>query len=78
MRKPGAVSLQMVLEREGHEVEAVENVDGALQRFGTRHFDLILCDYRMPGKTGIDLLRELAEPVRRRDLVDCAARAIEG
>ena len=24
-----------------------------------RHFDLIVCDYRMPGKTGLDLLTEL-------------------
>lgn len=104
-------SIRMVLEREGHEVETVESVDGALQRLGVRQFDLVLCDYRMPGKTGIDLLKELAErgctvpviivsayadcntelaagamgatavlhkPVRRKDLIDCATRAIEG
>jgi DNA-binding response OmpR family regulator len=52
-------SIQKVLEREGHTVRTAENVDGALQALGTDHFDLIVCDYRMPGKTGIDLLVEL-------------------
>lgn len=56
-------SIQKVLEREGHTVQTAENVDGALERLGTGHFDLVVCDYRMPGKTGMDLLIEL----RRRD-----------
>lgn len=52
-------SVQKVLEKEGHDVEAVETVDAALERISARKFDLIVCDYRMPGKTGIDLLMEL-------------------
>jgi DNA-binding NtrC family response regulator len=52
-------SIQKVLEREGHTVHAAGNVDGALEALGTHHFDLVVCDYRMPGKTGIDLLIEL-------------------
>jgi DNA-binding NtrC family response regulator len=52
-------SIQRVLEREGHTVHAAENVDGALEALGRHHFDLVVCDYRMPGKTGIDLLIEL-------------------
>ena len=52
-------SIQKVLEREGHTVRTAENVDGALEALGTHHFDLVVCDYRMPGKTGIDLLLEL-------------------
>lgn len=56
-------SIQKVLEREGHTVHAAANVDGALETLGAGHFDLVVCDYRMPGKTGIDLLIEL----RRRD-----------
>jgi len=52
-------SIQKVLEREGHTVQTAENVDGALVALGTGHFDLVVCDYRMPGKTGIDLLIEL-------------------
>ena len=52
-------SIQKVLEREGHMVFAAENVDGALKALDAHHFDLVVCDYRMPGKTGIDLLLEL-------------------
>jgi len=52
-------SIQKVLEREGHTVQTAENVDGALAALAGRHFDLVVCDYRMPGKTGVDLLIEL-------------------
>jgi len=52
-------SIQKVLEREGHTVQTAENVDMALETLGTNHFDLVVCDYRMPGKTGIDFLVEL-------------------
>ena len=52
-------SIQKVLEREGHTVQAAGNVDGALEALRLQHFDLVVCDYRMPGKTGIDLLVEL-------------------
>lgn len=52
-------SVQDVLRREGHDVEAVASVDCALERLRARKFDLVVCDYRMPGKTGIDLLEEL-------------------
>jgi len=56
-------SIQKVLEREGHTVQTAESVDRALETLTTNHFDLVVCDYRMPGKTGIDLLIEL----RRQD-----------
>ena len=52
-------SIQKVLEREGHTVQTAGDVDGALQALGSNHFDLVVCDYRMPGKTGLDLLVEL-------------------
>jgi DNA-binding NtrC family response regulator len=52
-------SIQKVLEREGHTVETAENVDQALDALSIGQFDLVVCDYRMPGKTGIDLLKEL-------------------
>ena len=52
-------SIQKVLEREGHMVQTAESVDGALEALATNHFDLVVCDYRMPGKTGVDLLIEL-------------------
>ncbi len=40
-------------------VHTAESVDRALEALGMNHFDLVVCDYRMPGKTGIDLLIEL-------------------
>jgi DNA-binding NtrC family response regulator len=52
-------SIQKVLERAGHTVQTAENVDGALDALNIDHFDLVVCDYRMPGKTGLDLLVEL-------------------
>ena len=52
-------SIQKVLEREGHMVQTAGNVDGALEALDIQHFDLVVCDYRMPGKTGMDLLIEL-------------------
>src|SRR5438128_2260603 len=56
-------SIQKVLEREGHTVQTAESVDGALEVLGTNHFDLVVCDYRMPGKSGVDLLIELKRQV---------------
>jgi CheY-like chemotaxis protein len=49
------------LEREGHTLYAARDVDTAIQAVKQKQFDLIVSDYRMPGKTGIDLLMELAE-----------------
>jgi len=50
---------QKVLGREGHAVQGAESVDGALEAVGANHFDLIVCDYRVPGKPGMDFLIEL-------------------
>jgi len=52
-------SIQKVLERAGHTVRAAGTVDSALEALAMNHFDLVVCDYRMPEKTGIDLLLEL-------------------
>src|SRR5262249_6487917 len=52
-------SIQKVLQREGHTVQTAASVDGALTALHEAHFDLVVCDYRMPGKTGLDLLLEL-------------------
>src|SRR5262245_3072226 len=59
-------SIQKVLEREGYKVESAPDVDGALEALRAGRFDLVVCDYRMPGKTGIDLLQEMKR--ERRDV----------
>jgi DNA-binding NtrC family response regulator len=48
-----------ILERDGHVLESACDVDSAIQAVKRRHFDLIVSDFRMPGKTGLDLLIEL-------------------
>ena len=52
-------SIQKVLERQGHTVQTAGDIDSALKTLAARHFDLVVCDYRMPGVTGIELLIEL-------------------
>ena len=52
-------SMQKVLEQQGYVVRATDDVDSALHELAAQHFDLVVCDYRMPGKTGIDLLIEM-------------------
>ena len=52
-------SIQRVLEREGYDVETAPDADSALEALHARSFDLLVCDYRMPRKTGLELLEEL-------------------
>ena len=59
-------SIRKVLEREGYRVESAPDVDGALEALRAGRFDLVVCDYRMPVKTGIDLLQEMKR--ERRDI----------
>ena len=58
-------SIRRILERQGYDVESVPDVDSALRSLGERHFDLVVCDYRMPGRSGIDLLKELNQQESR-------------
>jgi len=52
---------QALLARIGHEATAVESVDSALSLFAdkTTHFDLIITDFRMPGRDGLELVQEI-------------------
>jgi DNA-binding NtrC family response regulator len=54
-------SIRTTLEREGYLVESAVGVDDALSAIHRRSFDLIVCDFRMPGKNGMELLTELHE-----------------
>jgi len=51
--------LQDTLERAGHRVVAVNNVDAALNVLARGGIDLIISDYRMPGTTGLEFLARL-------------------
>jgi DNA-binding NtrC family response regulator len=52
-------SMRAVLERNGYDVESADHVDAAVEALSRGKFDIVFCDYRMPDKTGIDLLREV-------------------
>ncbi len=52
-------AIRKVLEREGHTVLSVAHVDRALEALERAEFDLVICDYRMPDKSGLDLLIEM-------------------
>ena len=53
--------LSMLLEKEGYEVETVENGAEALERLTDEFYDLVVCDVRMPELDGLELLDELDE-----------------
>ena len=52
-------SLQLLLAAEGHEVAVAEDADAALRHLGMAPADVVLCDVRMPGTDGMDLLPQL-------------------
>jgi two-component system chemotaxis response regulator CheY len=49
-------------------IEEAEDGAGGLHRLQTEHFDLIVCDWNMPGMTGIDLLKAVRADERLKDL----------
>jgi two-component system response regulator AtoC len=54
-------SLQLVLSAEGYEVSGAEDANAALARLKNSSFDVVLCDLRMPGMDGMDLLPQLVQ-----------------
>ena len=54
-------SLQTLLELEGYSVETGGDGEEGLARIGERPFDLILLDFALPDRNGIEILREIRE-----------------
>jgi DNA-binding NtrC family response regulator len=48
------------LGRKGHEVDGVADGEAALERLGAGGYDVVVLDMKMPGREGIEVLRELA------------------
>src|SRR5262245_22301290 len=53
------VTLQRLLAREGHEVLIEKRGDTGLDRAASERIDVVLCDLKLPGLSGLDLVREL-------------------
>ena len=50
---------RLVLEQKGYRVDALPNADDALTQLRRESYDLVLLDQQMPGRTGIEMLREI-------------------
>jgi len=55
----GRETILKTLERQGHTLESASGVDQAIETIKRRQFDFVVCDYRMPGKSGLDFLVEM-------------------
>ncbi|MDY0216859.1 MAG: sigma-54 dependent transcriptional regulator [Bacteroidales bacterium] len=56
-------TLKDILEYEKYEVQIAEDGIVGLELFSQDKFDLVLCDIKMPGKDGIEVLEELVQQV---------------
>ncbi len=54
-------TLQEVLEYEKHKVDLATNGTEALELFSNGNYDIVLCDIKMPGMDGIEVLEKLHE-----------------
>jgi len=52
-------TLGRALREDGHDVTTAAHADDATKRLSERAFDVLVVDHRMPGRTGLDLIREL-------------------
>jgi len=56
-------TLGRALREDGHEVTATPSAAEAARLLADRSFDVFVVDHRMPGRTGLELIRELAAAV---------------
>lgn len=61
-------AVRFLLTRDGWHVEAHADGSTALQRIRERQPDLIILDLMLPGKSGLDILRELRAETQFQDL----------
>jgi DNA-binding NtrC family response regulator len=54
-------SLQTLLELEGYEVETASDGEEGLARLADRPYDLVLLDFAMPERNGIEILQDIRE-----------------
>ena len=71
-------TLSLILDRKGYEVVAAEDGTHAIEEAKQHRFDLILIDIRMPGKGGLDTLRELKQVDPQARMVMMTGYAVAG
>jgi two-component system response regulator PilR (NtrC family) len=49
--------LEITFRKEGHRIEIAHNVDEAKRKLESQIFDIVISDVRMPGESGVDLLK---------------------
>jgi CheY-like chemotaxis protein len=57
--KFGLSARKVVLEELGYEVEVSSSPEEALEKVQSKHFDLLITDYRMPSMSGAELIAEV-------------------
>jgi DNA-binding NtrC family response regulator len=53
--------LEITFRKEGHKVEVANSVEEAQRKLESKIFDIVISDIRMPGSTGVDLLKFVKE-----------------
>src|SRR3954447_26631000 len=51
--------LSEALETEGHQVESAASAEAAMAALAARGFDVVVSDIKMPGASGVDLLKHV-------------------
>lgn len=67
--------LARMLGRDGYDIETANDPEAALARIAERRFDVILCDLRMPGMTGLEVLQRARRVSPQSDFVVMTAYA---
>jgi two-component system alkaline phosphatase synthesis response regulator PhoP len=74
--EPGlAVTLQERLLCEGYNVEVAQDGDAGLERATRDYFDLIILDIMLPGKSGLEVCRELRQQLITAPILMLSARS---
>jgi two-component system response regulator (stage 0 sporulation protein F) len=61
--------IKKVLDREDYTVQMAVNASEGLLELQRKKFDLVISDFRMPGMTGIDLIREAKKIAPKTQLI---------